>query len=384
MATTINNRIRFMNNNHAQLTTGQITFSSELAAFPQSNVINPFRSKVWRPSGRFEVRDGTGAGSANNLLYINDGADKTVTLTTGDYITPDILATEIQTQLNTVSTGWTVTYNATSGDYRFKISHASNHVLKVSSTTDAFWDDLGFIGSVDLTISTEIYADEQRNHTSEFVTYDLGYNASIQFFAVIAPLNVEFPFSTDATITLSGNNLDQWDSPPLQVTLTPTIGGIMRFLDDIEDTGYRYWRFEYQDKQNTEGPTGVQLSYMYLGTYTTLTDRNISNGFEKTIVDPSEVQESENGSLYFDERTKYAVFRNAGIQYLNKTDRDTLEQLYHDFGLTTPLFISLDPTTCVSNDLYDLTKYMVFSRDPGFKHVIRDLFNMTLNFREVV
>ena len=76
MTTTTNERIRFMDNNLAELTTAGTTFSSALAAFPSTNLTNKFRSKVWKPSGLFEIIAGT-----NDKLYINDGVDKTITLT---------------------------------------------------------------------------------------------------------------------------------------------------------------------------------------------------------------------------------------------------------------------------------------------------------------
>ena len=379
MTTTTNQRIRFMDNNLAELSGGQVTFSSELAAFPATNAYaNKFRSKVWKPSGYFNV-DAT-----NNKLYINDGADKTATITVDEYTTPALLATEMQTQLNSVSSGWTVNYNSVAGEYRFSFAHGSAHTLKLSNQTNAIWDLIGFTKTTDCVISTEQFACEQRNHEKEWIQFDMGYNAPIEFIGLISPLDEVFPISDQATVTLMANNLDSWTSPPLSITLEVTVGGILRFMDDIADTGYRYWRLEIEDKYNTLGPEGLSFGYLYLGDYTTLADRNITNGFNKTIMDPSIIQRSEAGAKYFDTKTKYAKFSSASIEHLSQSQRDELEQLFHDFGVHTPLFVSIDPRGCISSELYDMTKYCVFSAAPRFRHIRADMFHMSLDLEEVL
>lgn len=378
MTTTTNQRMRFMDNNLAELTSGSINYSSQLAAFPGSNSINKFRSKVWKPAGNFVV-----TASSNDKIYINDGSNKTVTITAGSY-TPDTLATEVQTQLNASSSGWTFDYDNTAGEYKFRFAHGSAHTLRFSEQTEALWDDLGYVLTSDETISTERKADEQRNHMYESVIYDLGYNAAIEFFSVISPLDEEFSISDQATIKIQANNLNDFSSPPLDITLTRTSSGIYHFFDSVADSSYRFWRFYFEDKFNTNGNEGFSLSYIYLGDYTTLTATNVQIGLRKTIVDPSLKTESEAGAIYFDKKTKFITINNAGIVYLDTTTRNNLEQLFFDFGTTTPFFISLDPRNCVTDTLSDLTKYVVFNSPPIFTHVKSQYFNMSLDFREVL
>ena len=374
-----NTRIRFCNNNLAELTSGQVTYSSQLSAFPATNAYaNKFRSKVWKPSGYFNVT------ATNNKLYFNDGADQTATITVAEYTTPSALATEIQTQMNSVSSGWTVNYNSVAGEYRFSFAHGSTHTIQLSNSTNAIWDLIGFTITSDQIVSTELFAQEQRNHEKEFIQFDLGNNAEVEFFGLISPLDEIFSISETATVTLMANNLDFWTSPPLSITLSRTTGGILRFMDDLTDTGYRYWRLEIVDQDNPLGPEGFNFSYIYIGDYLTLTNRNIKNGFSKELVDPSIVQRSESGAKYFDTKTKYAKFSGASIEFLDKTQRDELEQMFFDFGTHTPFFVSIDPTSAISNDLYDLTKYVVFSKEPKFRHIQRDLFHMSLELEEIL
>lgn len=378
---TQNKRIRFMENNFAELISSSIDFSSEINSFPVSNVTNKFRSKVWKPSGYFLI---TQAG--NDKVYINDGVDKTVTITAGEYTTPALLAAQIETDLNLASSSWTVSYDeTTSPTYKFTISNSGSVTLRLSVTTESLWDDIGYSGSIDL-ISTSFEADEQRNHMYEFIRFDMGYNAEMTFFAAIGPLDEVFSISNGASsIVLMANNLDEWDSPPLSITIERTGNGIFKVLDNIEDTGYRYWRFQYVDKFNSNGPTAVSLGHIYIGDHITLSERNLSRGFTRTYTDPSIVSTSVSGARYFDEKTKYQTFGNGSIRFVNKDDRIALEQMFFDFGKTTPFYISIDPTTCFTDNLDELTKYVFFTSEPLMTHVANDTYSITnLNFIEAI
>lgn len=369
--------IRFCDNNFAELITSQIDYSSQLASFPFSNAINKFRSKVWKPSGCFVIT------TSNSKLYINDGTDKTVTLTAAKYTTPALLASHIQTKLNAASSNWTVTYNSIAGTYRFKISNTGSVSLRFSQTTDAVWNTIGYTYSTDQT-GTDFTANEQRNHTSEYAIFDMGYQAQMLFFAVIGPLQSEFPISSSATIKLYANNLNEWSAPPFELNLTRLDGGIFQFMDAIADTRYRYWKFEIVDKLNPLGPEGLSIGHIFIGDYITLTTRNTNRGFTKSQIDPAQVFESENGALYFDEKTKYTNFDSMAMSYLDKNDKDTMEGLFRRLGKTTPLYVSIDPTKEITNDIDELTKYVVFNESPKFQHIIYDKFTMSLSFREVL
>lgn len=372
-----NSRIRFCQNNFAELTSGQIAYSSQLSSFPFTNSINKFRSRVWKPSGRFTID------SSNKYIYINDGSNKTITLTEDSYATPNLLAAHIETQLNLSSSNWTVSYNTLTGDYRFKMENTGSVTLLLSETIDASWDTIGFTTNSDLT-GTSFLADQQRNHTSEDVTFDLGYNASITFAALIGPLDEVFSISSNATVTLMGSNLDQWDAPPFSLELTTNSKGILTFLDDQDDTGFRFWRIEIIDKMNPLGPEGISIGNIYLGDYITFETRNIASGFQIQDIDPSEITESESGVLHFDNKTKYGSITAATVNYLPREDKDSIRTMFEILGKTTPFYISLDPTNCVTDNLNELTRYVVFAKEPSFKHIFSDVFSISFEFREVV
>ena len=362
-------KMRIMPNNFLE---NGFTFSSEQAAFPASNIFHPSRSRFWKPAGNFEIT------SANSKLYINDGTNKTVTLTTGSYIY-STLATHIQTQLNAASTNWVVTYDS-SLTFKFTISRSSGtNVLRKSQTTDAAWDTLGFVGATDLTGGPFI-ADEQRIHTSEWIQCDMGVPQKPTFFALISAIDDVFPLSDSATVKVQANNIDYWLSPPVDITVEVTSLGAFNVMEDIG--GYRYHRIEIIDRLNYLGPEGIRLSNAYIGDHVTVTATNIARGFVKELVDPSIPLQSESGSLYFQTRPRYLSIGNCIIQLLNGQEQREMEQTLYDLGIRTPFFISIDPGTEITESLEELTRYMIMTRAPKLSHVFRDYFDVDWDMRE--
>ncbi len=369
--------LRFWDNNFVTLDAvdgGKVTFSSELVGFEGINAANTARSKLWKPSGNFEIT------ADNQLIYINDGGDKTVTLTLGRY-SPSGLATEIQTRLNITSSNWTVAYSIST--FKFTMSNSSPVTLRFSVTTDATWDTIGYTLIAD-TLGTSFTAQEQRNHTDEWLQVDLGTALQMNSFSVIGPIDELFSISTDATIRLQGNNVDVWDAPPLDLTITRDDKGLYNFFDDIDDTVFRYFRFHYIDRLNPLGPEGVSLGHVYIGDFTTTTGSNIASGFSRTQVDPSIASESEKGTRFFEKRTKYHNIGGSSYDILFQEDRLIIEDVYDIKGVTEPFFVSLDPTASVSEDLVDLTHYVTFSAAPTFQNLFRDKWTVTINFREAI
>lgn len=371
-------KVRFMANNFAELTQATISYSSQLTSFPFTNVVNKTRSKVWKPQGNFDI-----IADQNDQLYINDGANKTVTITAGSY-TPATLATQIQTDLNAASSNWTVTYDGTTTPtYKFTIANTGSVTLRLTQTTNAIWDDIGFIGTADET-GTSFEADDQRNHTSEYAEFDFGYQAEVSFLALVSPLDEIFSLTQNATVNILADNIENnWASPALSETLTVTEFGVFTFFA-LATTGYRYWRLEIIDRTNPLGPEGLSFGHLYLGDYITLTERNVNRGFAKNIIDPSNVLASENGNLFFDRKMKFYTFQGLSMQFLNATDRGELEQFFYDYGTTKPFYLSLDPTVAMSSDISELTKYVVFDKMPTVQHIKSNIYSIGFGVRELI
>ncbi len=374
---TRNHRIRFSDNNLAAATGAAVTVSSALSGFPASNLTDSYRFKTWKTGGNFTI------GSTNNTLYINDGTNRTITLTSASY-TYTTLAAHVQTQLNASSSAWTCTYSTTTGKFTIGRS-AGTKTLRLTQTTNAAWDTLGISGASDVDAASATLV--RRNHTSEYIDIDLGSAAlAPTFCALIGPLGETFSVSTSATVTLKANTSASFTSAPYSVTLTPDTHGIYQFLDTEAGTSttYRYWRLEITDRENTVGPTGFKMGHLYLGDYTTIERRNVASGFSKTLVDSAEASESQGGALYFQSGLKYTTYEGVTLSYLDASDRRTLEQLFYDLGVSTPFYVSFDPTLLVSTSASEFTRYVVFSQPPNLTHIKSDIYTVSLSFREVM
>lgn len=363
--------LRFMANNFLEST---MTYSSQVTAFPATNSINTSRSRVWKFGGNFEII------SSNKKIYINDGSDKTITLTEGSY-TYSTLASHIQTQLNASSSNWTCTYN-NSATFKFTINRSSGTaVLRLSVTTDASWDTLGYTGTSDRSTPAFV-ADEQRNHTSEWIKCDLGVPQLATFVGIISGIDEIFSLSEEASVKIQANNIDYWVSPPVDVTVD--IGDIsaMKILDDDVVSNYRYYRVQIIDRRNYLGPEGMRIAYIYVGDHTTITTSNMARGFSKELTDPSNVLQSESGALFFETKPRYLTISGAQVQLLSGDERRELEQLFYDLGVRTPFFVSIDPGEEVTGTLEELTRFVVMTRSPTLEHIIRDYYNISFEMRE--
>ena len=363
---------RFMANNF--LSTNFTYSSQKSTSFPASNIYNSSRSRVWKTGGNFEVT------TSNQNLYINDGTDKTVVLTAGTY-TYSTLATHIQTQLNASSTNWTCTYNS-STTFKFTIARSSGTaVLRQTVTTNAAWDMLGYTLGTDAAV-TPFVADEQRNHTSEWVKCYFPVGQLPTFVALMSQIDEAFCLSDEAVVKLQANNLDLWTSPAVDVSVPVENLAAMAVLDTSVTTSYNYFRIVVIDRKNPLGPEELTFGYAYVGDHVTMTSTNIARGFSKRLVDPSIVSSSESGALFFEERPRYLEISGSEIQMLNGTDADEIEQLFYDLGVTTPFLLSIDPDETISRNLSDLTRLMIMTESPEFQHVIYDYYNVGFSMRE--
>lgn len=367
--------VRFGNNNFAAADWATVTFSSARSGSPGSNSLDPARFKRWIPGGYFLIT------ASNNLIYINDGSNKTATLTAAGYTSPSALATHVQTQLNAVSSNWTCTYSSSTG--KFSIGRSSGtRSLRFSQTASAAWDTLGYTVLVDTDPGISLTAAEVRSHTSEIVDFDFSAPVTPTMFAMFGPADDTVGFSDDATITLKANIANDFTSPGLSLTLTPDQGNLIRFFDGLITT-YRYWRLEIEDRKQLN-TSGLQICQIYLGDYISPTTRNFSVGFNATLEDPALVQSSLSGVNYYRTLPKTWRFDSLGVQYISGEDRTELIRLFKELGVGTPMVVSLDPLAQVSASVGEFTKYMTFDVAPSMTHILRNLYSIQMALREVV
>lgn len=366
-------RFRLMRHNLYDLTYISRTTSSENSSFPYTNAFTDFRSQVYRSNGSFRIA------SSNQVIYFNDGSDKSANIAISDYTSGAALATAVQTALNSVGSGFTVAYSTTT--YKFTISNASAFVLKLSSTTNAIWNALGWVSVSDTASATSHSSDQgQIHYPNERFFIDFGYHANCDFWSIIGDLSKDFGISNSATITVNANNVNDFTSPPLSKTMTITDDGAFLFIDDVDST-YRYWEVLVDDKFNQNGY--IEFGYLYGGEYEKLSVRNISTNFTHQVQDNSIISESESGVRYADTRTKNTVFGGLAVGFVQPDDKQIFEDAFNALGRTTPFFFSLDPTQKISNSIQDFTKYVYFD-SLTYRHVVHDYYQISFGLREVI
>jgi hypothetical protein len=376
-----NHRIRFAANNFAETPNVAPTVSSELAGFPISNAQNPSRSKVWKPAGSFTIAD------TNNKLYINDGSSNEITLDSATYGSAAALATEIETKVNAAIGPITLSVSYTASFF-FEFTFSTSVTLEISNQTNAAWDTLGFIHPADLT-GTVLTADDLRIHSSEYVTFDFGFPAEISFFSMIPPADTTLGLTDSAVVRVQANNIDDFvTNVPYESIGTVTPNGVFTFLDTSEDLddlpSFRFWRVEIIDRTNALGNSFLNIGNIYLGTYTSISARNIQSGFEKNLQDPTIITQSDSGVQFFDERTKYREYSGVNLLYLTSEDRLELEDFINRQGVSRPFYVALDPTLINSQSTDELVLYSVFNRMPRVVHVSNETYSMAMNFREAL
>lgn len=370
--------IRFYWNNYpAYIANASLSASSAASGYSASNIVNSMRSLPLRFGGNFTI------GSTNKNLYINDGADKTVTLDEGNY-TYAALASHVETKLNAASSGWTCSYDFDGGTFKFTISRSSSGALRFSQTTDAVWDTLGYLAALDDT-SGPWPADEQRNHTDEWVKVDLVSAREVDAFFISGVLDQVFPVSSTAVCTLQANSVDSWTSPPLSRTLTRTDDGFFEVMDDLAaiDKTYRYWLLKIVDRTNSVGPEGFDLAYLSLAPALIL-EHDIVPGFAFRMVDPSVVTESDSGVRYIRNKTKYRSISGAAVSFLDNEDRVAFQNFVRTVGVSKPFYVQLDPTLAVFSSIADFTFLASFEAAPVYQHVFRQYFDVSFDVREWV
>lgn len=340
------------------LDVGTFTASSALSDYPASNLSSGIRSLQWKPSGIFEIS------STNNKVYINGS---TFTLTAGTYTSATLI-----THFNTV-TSQTLSRNSLG---RFVITLGGAGTLNLATTTNSVWSTLGFLGTTDAA-GTAFTADERRYSTGEWLKVDMLIPQRPDFGALVGNANEVFSAPT-ATVKLQGNNLDLWSSPPVEVTLEVSDLGAFCVPEDLQPC--RFWRLFIDDKKNNS----IAISAAYIGTGVKTTNTNISTGFARNRADTSIRLYSEGGQLYVSRRAKVLSLTNTGMLYLAGQDRTDMEQLIYDLGVSKPFFLVLDPGLNVSTALKDMAHYVYQNSDVSLTHVLRDYYNVSFDFREVL
>lgn len=343
--------------------------SSEESNLPFTNCLDEDMSKVWQTTGFFDT-------TGTQMEFDDGGGAQTLTLNV-DYQNPEDLRAGLQGELNFLSSGWTVSYNTTTG--KFSLSNPTPFTLIISDPNSDLYEILGWTGNTDIGPTTSSIADQRRNHQFERVSVDFGYRPQIGFFAMIPPRGENFGVSKNGSIQLLASNTAFASGSDLTVDATITERGAFFVFDQI-DADYRHWFINITDPTNPEG-SGIRIAHLYLGEYVQL-GKNISTGFQDTIVDPSSLQEAQSGKLFIDKRTKYAATTNLSIPLSSISDKETLQDIFLRQGFDGHWYLILDPRLKLSSEVDMLNRFVRFDSNPEFTQEFFNIYESSFTVRE--
>ena len=229
------------------------------------------------------------------------------------------------------------------------------------------------------TIRSSLY--KTTSNDEQTILIDLGFADSINSFGIFGPLGEELGITEFATIRLRANNINDFTNPPLDIVVDQNDQQAVRFLDDIEDTTYRFWQVFIDDPGN---PDFISFGYIYLGDYTAPVIRQINRGFSWQTRDTSRVQKSLNGTPYFDVQEKFDSWGGLRLGLMLQDDRLIMQRLFDRVGITTPMMVSIDPKLTVTNDLSQLTRLARFSSQFQTTHRVFEYFDVSFTLEEVI
>ncbi len=166
--------------------------------------------------------------------------------------------------------------------------------------------------------------------TGQWVKFDLETAQKVTMLAIFG-----HNLTSGATIKLEANTTDSWALPPYSHTLTWNALAIVEFLDQT----YRWWRISIEDGANPDGY--IEIGRICAGEYYEPAV-NVVETVQKSLVDPSTVEESDGRNEWSVERTKYRTYE---VQFwdIDATQQGELETMFRAVGITRPLVFALDP-----------------------------------------
>ncbi len=364
---------RILDDNYVLKSEVGLSATSSDANFPTTNLSSPFRSRVWRSSGYFELT------ASNNKMDFKDGGGTTrnIAFGVGNYTRAQLII-EIKNVMDTIGFDtYTVSYSESTNKWTISSDGPSFEILWSSGaqTGTSIGATLGFDVSVDDTGATTYTAADIALHTVERFVVDTKGGEPVDSFALLFPESGS-KFTPSATITLKANHTANFSSPAVSqvITIDSDLDVATHFFS--ADQNYRYWAVEIVDVSNPYG-------YVEIGAVTLANSTQVQGpeiGFSWELEDLSDVEDTDFGQRYADLRPNQRTAKYT-FKTLTLADRNTLEDIFNRIGGVIPIGISLDSTEV----LYDKERFFLYGtleQKASFKHIVRDFFDFGLTQEE--
>jgi len=369
--------VRIYDENFSDLAT--ITSSSEQTAFPLSNAFNAQRrSKIWRSNGFWSVTS-----SNNTIVFSEGGGNLTATIAVDDYTSSTSFYAAIVAALEAAGAGtYTVYSDATNLKITIQQLTGGTFSLLWTDAATTAADLLGYSDAADDTGGLIYTADALVIGTSEWVTWDFGVSSNPQAFALIGGRNESIQISPSATITLYGNETNNWSSPSQTVSLSYDDNAIYSSAAaGLWGSGnaYRYARLEIIDTANANG--FIQVGAIYLGGMFDATRGRVQYPFKGQYLDLSVTSFSEGGQSFSDIRPKSEVF-NISWLGLTISEKEQIDAMFATFGTSLPFFIEFDSSAAFFSSSNDSVRYVKFAQPPQYELVSPANYSCAMTLRE--
>lgn len=359
-----------------------INTSSAQTSFPVSNTFDKKRrAKIWRSEGFFNVT------SSNNTIVFEEsvGVDLTATIAMGEYTSVSDLLVAVKAALEAVG-GSTYTVSQDSTTLKLKIESDGSGgggilTLEWSNGSTTASDLLGFSSASDDTGALSYLADFLRIHSEEFVTVDLGLPTNITSFVASGRRNVPINLSTSGTYKIQASPTDAWSSPAFSQTLTADDEVIAALSESgLADQAYRYWRFSMVDKQNPDG--FLELSSMFFGNHFDSAEGAVQFPWRSGFEDESDTIKTEGGTTFSTVKQKTQDF---SVRWFNlkKEDVEELENIFDEFGTSSPFWVSMD-SGAVYSTAFNRRLVYVKLQNMDVSLIRPNIFEVTQVFREEI
>lgn len=343
-----------------------ITVSSNQSTYPPVKLKDQHPGITWRSKVGWNII--TGYNDAFDFTEGSNG-DASATLTAGNYATPALMATQLQTQINAAATDntYTVTYSTTT--YKFTIARSTGsdtfgleHNTGSNAATSCSLD-LGFLVAADDTGALTYTADSASYKSREYIVIDTGAVRDVKAVGFYG-----HNLTSTSTVTIEADSTTTFTPDYGQTAVSGT--GALRFIW-ITEQSYRYWRFVINDTDNSDGYTEVGVPW--LSSYTEPT-RGIEQRYREPRGELSNISFADQGAHYVDiKRTR----KGYNVRFLQLPSNDRTAMIsFADFVVNgRNFFFGLDP---LNNPITDTT-YMFLTSPMGLSESPYARFDISLS-----
>ena len=218
--------------------------------------------------------------------------------------------------------------------------------------------------------------------SAQWIKWDLGISSTPKAFFAVGRKSIPIALTTGATIKLQGNSTDSWGAPEYEETIAYN-ENILQIIDTagLHTSALRWWRLYIDDASNPNGY--LELGFCYLGDALVTTQGQVQFPLGVTLIDNSNTVYSLSGAS-FSEPRPYTEALSLEWNYLNKTEKESIDSVFATVQTYSPFFIALDPSAVIGSDATIYSRYVKFASSPSFSYFRPGLFSCSMVLREEI